>query len=299
MSADKALTKPTKIVKTAQRWNVRWESFTKKQATIALKGAGVDRPTDEAHLWALRESMNLGLWDTYSPAQTPIAFDSDNRRLNGKHRLQAFLQSKLDTIVFPVIRNCHPSAHALFDQNTKARVKAAAHPGRSNVTRDIARVNALVGLVEGMPRTMISGPLFDYYVEHEYKSDILWAAEVFPSGREHLRAAHVTAFMYARRADESFAQEMAEKWRSGDGLTVQLRRMRDEALREAGRGGVTRVAAAELTRRTLNALMLVHRKDSSTRRVTSSLAGLRYFSEKIEDGVADKWAELLERTPTE
>lgn len=271
---------------------VKWVTFDKAKARAALGAADQDRKLDWAHVWALCEVMNRHLWNTFSPAQVPIAFDVHGQRLNGKHRLQAFLLSNLTTIVFPVIYDCPPEAYTYFDQGGKIRLPGAAHPGRQNVVRDHARAAAFTGLLRAMIRVAILPPVLDEMIDKDYATDMAWAAEKLANSRATGRATYTAAFMYVHRADAPFADRMVEGWVTGDGLTFQLRRLRDEAIVSKGAGGITRGLAVNRMFRLLTALRLARENiDGKRTKIMPGWSGLQYFSGILKDGVYERWVQ--------
>jgi hypothetical protein len=98
--------------------------------------------------------------------------------------------------------------------------------------------------------------------------------------------------MYVHRLDPKFADKIGRSWANGgDALPAPLFRLRDDALREAGNG--TRQQALSTSMKMLNALACMHEGKPVPARLGNSLAGLRYFSERLRDGVAKRWDKAL------
>lgn len=277
-----------KVVVNGAKWRIEWRKFSKEDARRDLARFREDRPTDEAWVNALARTMDLGLWDTYSPSQTPIAYDRDGYRINGKHRLAAFDRSRLTEIVFPVIVGLRPEDFGSFDQNVKPRKHNAAHPDRPNVYRDEARINWLEALVNAEMRVKVTTQVFEHLADKKWRNQLEWATEVLPVQGRQGKAPYAAALMYAHRADSAFADKVGRAWANGGaGLPAPLLRLRDGALTVLRYGG--RDAKIGLTFKMLNALAAIHQGKDIPSRLSSNLGGLRYFSEKLRDGAAARW----------
>lgn len=275
----------------APKWQIKWERITKEQAqTILAKTVTFDRTTKDSWVKALAETMDLGLWVEFSPAQAPIAFDKDGNRINGKHRLQALVLSKLPSLVFPVVRGLEPEDWAMFDQNQRSRLKSAAHPGRDNVSRDRARITWLRAMQTADLSTVMTEPLFDHLAQKTWRKEIEWADEVINRCGGQGRAHYAAAFMYAHRAAPEFTDKTARAWvNGGSGLPSQLLKVRDVALGTAKGTGGNRNRNMGQTFKVLTALALMHQGKPLPSKLTPSTAGLRYFSALIRDGAAGRW----------
>lgn len=279
-------------------WKLNYLQFTKEDAKKALMMFREDRKTKQEVVNAYARTMNAGYWDPYRVSQIPIAFDREGYRLNGKHRLLAFEQSKLHELIFPVAYNVPSEEHRAFDQNILARQHKTAHPDRTNVNRDEARLNWLEMLITGEPKIKITTDFFDYLVDGKWKRQIIWAGEMFPLGARVGKAPYVMCFMYIHRIDPPFAEKIGQAWYSGEaGLPVQLVRMRDAAI--SGQDNNTRDTTGKrmgrfrLVLKMLNALAYLHRGENLPTRLPDNLNGLRYFSEKLRDGAATKWQKKI------
>lgn len=274
---------------TGPGWRIEWRKFTKEDARRDLAKFRDDRPTDTSWVNALTRSMDLGLWDTYSPSQTPIAFDREGYRINGKHRLQAFVQSKLTEIVFPVVAGLSREAFKQFDQNLKPRKHQHAHNGRSNVYRDEARINWLETIVTADPSVKVTTQVFDALVGGKWRKQVEWADEVVKTQRGQGKAPYVAPLMYTHRAAPEFADKIAKSWANGgSGLPKQLLRIRDAALSTRYVTGDRR-SRVGMSLKMLHALALMHQGKALPDRLNESLAGLRYWSEKLGDGAIGRW----------
>lgn len=275
---------------TGPGWRIEWRKFTKADALAALgKSSGLDRNTDESWVAALAQTMDLGLWDVYSPSQVPVAFDRDGVRLNGKHRLSAFLKSKLTEIVFPVIEGLSPEAFASFDQNVKARMHRAAHRDRSNVGRDEARINWLEALISGNPKVKVTTQVFAHLADHKWRKQLEWADETLPKAGKQGKAPYAAALMYAHRVDANLADKVGKAWANGGaGLPKPLLRLRDTALSATNFSGA-RNDRLKHSFKMLNALALMHQGHPVPDRLSDNLNGLRYFSARLRDGAATRW----------
>lgn len=274
-------------------WRIEWQRFTKTDAKRALEKAREDRGTDASWVAALARTMDLGLWETYSPSQTPVAFDRDGFRLNGKHRLAAFLQSSLTEIVFPVIRGLEPREFALFDQNIKTRKHNVAHNDWPNVYRDEARINWLEALSTGETSVKVTTQTFAHLAKNKWRRQIEWAAEAMPRQGRQGKAPYAAAFMYAHRVDPEFTDKIARAWSNGGaGLPTPLLRLRDGALTSLRYGD--RRAKIGLTFKVLNALAAMHQGRQVPDRLNERTSGLRYFSDRLRDGAAARWEKRIE-----
>lgn len=274
---------------TGPGWRIEWRKFTKADAHAALGKVREDRAPDAAWVAALTREMDLDLWDTYSPAQVPLAFDRDGFRLNGGHRLRAFIASKRAEIIFPVITGLSPEQFRAFDQDTKLRFKTAAHPSRSNVQRDMARVAWLQSLVSGATALKMTNREFSLLAEGRWSKQLAWADETLPHGGKQGKAPYAAALMYAHRLDPDFAEKVGKAWANGGaGLPAALLRLRDTAL-SVKTVHAHRASRVGHTFKMLNALALMHRGDRVPDRIPVNTAGLRYFSERLRDGAAARW----------
>lgn len=284
-----------KIVINGAPWKTQWRKFSKEDARRAMAKFTQDRLQDETWVEALARMMDLGLWDTYSPAQTPIAFDRDGNRINGKHRLAAFLRSRLDEIVFPVITNCRPEDFARFDHDTKIRTRASAFPDIPFVTREQARINWLEKIVSGELNLKVADPVFRHLYLKTWRKQAEWSCDAMKKATENGRAPFVAPFMYAHKLDPEFADAVGRKWiNGGDGLPPALKKMRDSAIRSSGRSmHAIKNDAMRASLRLLTALALMHQGKPVPERISDGLSGLRYFSSKLRDGAAGRWDKTL------
>lgn len=272
-------------------WRIEWRKFSKEDARRDLAKFRVDRATDEQWVNALARSMDLGLWETYSPSQTPIAYDRDGYRINGKHRLAAFVKSKLPEMVFPTVVGLEPDEYLSFDQNVKPRKHNAAHPDRKNVYRDEARINWAEAIVTGATDVKVTTQVFDHLANGRWRKQLDWANEAVPLQGRQGKAPYVAALMYAHRVDPEFADRIGKSWSNGGaGLPSQLIRLRDGALAR-GRTGGDRKSRIGITLKMLNALAAMHQSKPLPDRLSEGLAGLRYFSERLRDGAAARWTQ--------
>lgn len=281
-----------KFIASKPYWKHSFQKFTKGDAQRALDKVSPnrDRSIDEAWVAALARTMDMGLWEPFRPSQKPLAFDVDGNRINGQHRLLAFLRSKLTELVFPVVTGCRPEDYETFDQDEKARTKRAAHPDISFVTRDQARIAWLDKLTSGVISRKMTQPVFRKLWDVTWHKQIQWSIEVMPGASGHQRAPFVVAFMYVHKADPEFAEKMARAWVDGIGLPPAMHRLRDLAIRSRPKGGTGAVAMIRATLRILNALAPLHRGEQGNGRIYENLAGLRYFSELMRDGSIARWS---------
>lgn len=274
-------------------WKVEFIEFTKDDARKALAKFEQDRTFDPSWVEALRRTMDAGLWDPYSPGQAPLCFDRDGNRLNGGHRLRSLIESKLDKLVFPVIRNLNPEDFARIDQDAKLRRHGDAHLGRAQVYRDEARINWLEAIVTGNLQVKVTQTLFEYLADHKWRKQIQWANEVLPKTGTIGKAPWAAPLMYAHRADAVFADPVGRAWANGGaGLPPILLHLRDKAMSRKDtpyRGGA-RADRVGITLKMLNVLALMHQKKALPTRVYATLAGLSYFSGLLRDGAAERWA---------
>lgn len=272
---------------TAPEWKIRWVEVTKPQATKWLSKSHLNRTLNESVADAYRRVMESGLWDT-RPSQSPIAIDKQGNLINGQHRLQGFVNSKLTAILLPVIYDCDPEDFRLFDQDIYVRSRAAQFRDRTFVTRDMARVRALEVLQTGDVKRRVPNSLFESLADGAYRAELDWAREAFPDASDQQRAPFVAAFMYAYRVDPKFTAEIAKPWiNGGAGLPAAMLRLRDEAIRN-GRGGTW--AAMNESLRMLAGLMFMHQKRDAPRALSATHTGLNYWSALAKDGVSATWA---------
>jgi hypothetical protein len=274
-------------------WKLSFREFTKQSAREALGRMRMQRTLDVAWAAALGRTMDLGLWESFRPSQKPIALDREGYLINGQHRLTAFVNhSKLETIVFPVVTGCDPKDYAGFDQDEKLRMRNAAHPGRPNVARDMARVRWVEALVQADVDVKLTQPMFAHLADKTWRRQIDWADETIRVARWQGRQAYVAPFMYVHRLDPAFADRIGKSWANGgDALPAPLFRLRDEALREAGNG--TRNQSLSTSMKMLNALAAMHEGTPVPARLNNNITGLRYFSSRLRDGVAARWEKAL------
>jgi len=272
-------------------WKIEWVKFTKADAQQALAKFKEDRGVDAAWVDALSRTMDAGLWEVYSPSQTPIAFDRGGNRLNGKHRLLAFIKSKLDEIIFPVVRNLDPDEFRNFDQNVKLRKHTNAHPGHINLFRDEARVGWLEVIVSADKSVKMTTQLFDHLCGGKWKRQVRWATDKLQSQSRQGKAPYAAAFMYVHRLDPVFADKVVEMWRDGpDGSKhPHLRRIRDRAMSVTKNGHGGRGEREVDMLRLLGVLAYMHQDRPLPNRLSNILVGIRYFSEKLRDGAAARW----------
>lgn len=268
-------------------WKVKWQLVTKSMAAKWLGKAHSNRKLNNSVVDAYKRVMEAGLWDT-RPSQSPIAIDSTGNLINGQHRLSAFAESSLDSLLFPIITGCNPDDYRLFDQDIYVRSRAAQFQGRPHVSRDMARVRALEVLTSGDPRRRIPNALYEQLADNDYSESLQWAAGVLPRTGDQMKAPFVAAFMYVHDIDPSFAENVAKPWANGGaGLPPSLLRLRDEAIRSA-RG--TTYGAMNSSLRLLTGLMHMHKGQRVPEKLYSGINGIEYWSNLANDGVAAKWA---------
>jgi hypothetical protein len=274
-------------------WKLSFRKLTKQQARETLGMTRRQRALSEPVVSAYARTMDLGLWDANRPSQTPVAFDRDGYVINGQHRLNAFLRSKLDELTFPVITGCDPEDFFGFDQDVSLRTKNSAHPDRKNVARDQARVKWIEALVRADPFIRLTQPEFAHLADRTWRKQLSWADDAIKMARAQGRQAYVAAFMYAHRVDPVFADRIGRSWANGgEGLPATLLKFRDEALRDSGRRG-TGAQVMNATFKLLNGLACMHRGESMPPRLQPTLSGLKYFSEKARDGAASRWSRAV------
>ena len=277
-------------------WKESFKTFTKQEAQDILgKRLQQQRKLQPNWVNALTRKMDLGLWMPFDPSQSPIAFDRNRNLINGQHRLNAFIRSRLDTITMKVMTGCEPEDYALFDHDLRIRAKSQAHPDHPNVSRDQARLRHVMSLRMGDRHLIMTEPEFDFLATKTYRKELTFASEVIPKAGNIGRAPFVAPFMYAFRVDPEFITMAATAWASGENLPKAIRSFRDSALTGTALprdgGGQTATVAASL--KMFNALATWHQKASSPSRLKASLTGLRYFSERLRDGAATTWSKQL------
>lgn len=260
--------------------------ITKAQAKELLAKVGVQRALDAHWVTGLTRTMDAGLWDT-APGRTCIALDKQGRPINGQHRLAAYIASKLSEITFEFALDCEPEDFKSFDTDVKTRSTRWVHSGTENATRDMARAVSFDQILSANYSTRNTQAMRER-LHHQFRKIMEWAGEVMPRNGHQQRAACVAAFMYVWKADPVFADEKAKAWvNGGQGLSRSLVRLRDSALRGEMKG--TYSETIRMTLRLLNALALSHQKKPDDKRMNDSIAGLRYFSEQLDDGTAKRW----------
>lgn len=278
-------------------WKETFKTFTKGEARDIL-GTRIQQQRKLQPNWvnALSRKMDLGLWNPFDPSQSPIAFDRNRNLINGQHRLQAFVLSKMDTLTVKIMTGCAPEDFSLFDHDLRIRAKAAAHPGSSNVARDQARIRHTMSLRMGDRHLIMTEPEFEFLATKTYRKELAFAAEAIPKAGNIGRAPFVAPMMYAYRTAPEFFVEAANAWAAGDGtLPKAVRLFRDSALAGTAlpRDGGGKTATVGASLRMLNALAIWHQKGTFPKRLTTSLAGLRYFSERLRDGAATTWGKQV------
>jgi hypothetical protein len=282
---------------------VRYETFTKKQAATAIERATPgQRALRERQVSQFSESMDLGAWWPHSPSQVPLMFDEEGLRMNGNTRLNALIKSKLDALVFPVIRGIPAEAYHFIDMDMKGRSGPQALPGMINVPRDAARVNWLHGIIIGDIFYSTPTATLEDKISKTYARQVEWANEVMPSGGTVGRAPYSVAFMYVHRVDPEFADKWGRSWYTGTGtpaLPPALVHMRDAVHTASGNNKRARTGKAAFhaggrlythqtpTWKMLNVLALLHQNKNLGRSIAYSSAGLKYWSELAKDGA---WA---------
>lgn len=98
-SSKKTVTKKTEPKPTG----IVFHSFTKAEMEKHLAKRGQNRTVSAATVKKYREEMNEGLWRQNDRVQAPLIFNEKREIVGGQHRAEAFVASKLETIVFPVI----------------------------------------------------------------------------------------------------------------------------------------------------------------------------------------------------
>lgn len=278
--------------------HVRYENFSmEKTQKLLNSGLEYDRPLNmpsvRKHLEAMRTE---GAWWPYSPSQTPIIISKDGVRINGQHRLLAYAQYLRDggePFQFPVIRDFPMEGYDYIDIGAKSRSAKDAFYERENVTRDTARVNWLHALIIGDIFYTSSVATLKLKFDDTYADELVWASETFPSASKQMRAPFVVPFMYIYKVDKKFAMEMAEAWKTGDGLPPTLRTLRDHALVDSGQtkkskkplvGGGRAYTHEGLTFKILNVLAELHQKKTPSQRASNSSEGFKYWSDLRKDG---------------
>jgi hypothetical protein len=271
-------------------WKLEWRRFTPETAQAALNMVQRDRKTNQRWVEALARTMRMGLWETYRPSQIPLMFDREGYRLNGKHRLLAFVASGLPEIVFPVVEGLGPEAYPGTDQDVLARNANAAHPDRQSVRRDFARVSWLEALIAAQPDIKVTHVEFDALAEGKWKREIKWAAEVLKADRGQGQSPYAGAFMYAHRVAPDLADGFARAWvDGGDGLPRALVRLRDAALSGRARNGNRMSGRFGVALKMLYVFALIHQGKPLPDRIQENLGGLIYFSRLARDGAATRW----------
>lgn len=274
-------------------WKHTWKTFTKQEAKSILDShLGLQRRLDEAWVDALTRKIDLGLWEDFDPSQSPVAFDKDRKLINGQHRLRAFLKSKKDTLTALIITGLDPEDYRLFDQETKARVKAMAHSERDNVTRDQARIRHAMILVSGDRKYQLTQAEWAFRMDKTFRKEMAWTSDALAKASGVGRAPFVAPLIYAWRADPEFFTKMGAFWLTGmDPPNRSFANFRDDAL--SGKtlpkyGG--RMVSGSVTAmfRMLTFLAAAHQK-SQPPRYTATMNGLRYWSERLRDGAWSRW----------
>jgi hypothetical protein len=268
-------------------------TITKDEARALLAKVAVQRPIDAAWVAGLTRTMDAGLWDC-AGGRIPIAIDTNEKLINGQNRLAAFIASKLEQITFLFVTGCAPEDIKAFDTDTKARGAKWSHPSMSFSAREIARLTAFDKLVSGNLRARNTHTWLDNLYQR-MKKDCEWAADVMPNPGAHGRGAYMGAFIYVRRADATFADEVCKSWANGGhGLPQPLIRLRDEALRKSALGGARAISAnIRASLKLLNALATMHQQKPFGPRLLENLSGLKYFSGLVKDGAGKRWEEGL------
>lgn len=270
-----------------------YKTINKEDAKAFVSKIEKQRPIDPAWVAGLTRTMDGGLWDC-GGGRSPIALDKDGRPINGQHRLAAFIGSKLDEITFLFVTGCDPEDISGFDTDAKARTARLTNPEMPFAAREIARLTAYDKLTTGNLRIKNTHAVLSQLFQKS-KKQCEWAADVMPSPAAQGRAAYMSAFMYAHRADPEFADTKARAWANGgSGLPHVVIKLRDEALRRNSNGGTKAINAnIRTTLKTLNALAFMHQKKEMPARLNDGLGGLRYFSGLLNDGAAKRWEQAV------
>lgn len=287
---------------------VRYETFNKKQALLAIeRSTPGQRALRPRQVEQFRESMDSKAWWPYSPSQVPLMFDEDANRMNGNTRLNAFVQSSLDALVFPVIRGMPAEAYHFIDMDMRGRTGTQALLDMVNVPRDTARVNWLHGLITGDIFYSSPTALLETKISKTYSKQVAWANSAMPSGGTFGRAPYVVPFMYVHRIDPEFADKWGRTWYEGTGTTAlppAMMHMRDEV--QVSRGpSKTRKSKLLLhaggrlythqgpTWRMLNALAMIHQGKNLGRSIPNNASGLKYWSTLAKDGSWDAHSKAI------
>lgn len=82
-----------------------FEKFTKDEARVLFEKRGKNRTIRPAEVRKYRDAMNAGKWREYDRSQRVLMIDAHGVLRAGQHRIKAFLESDLDSIIFLVLRN--------------------------------------------------------------------------------------------------------------------------------------------------------------------------------------------------
>lgn len=271
------------------------EIVTTDIAKAWLEGKHVNRKSSERRVKSYGRDRLADKWMVTSQA---IGFDTNNRLIDGEHRLRMVIDTGLPT-AFLVIRGMPAETQHVIDNN---RVRTFSDQfgmwtGTDRAKDRTAAANIIRLIMNGWT---VEAEILTHAEKAEtldrYKPELDWAMTAFAGRRSNIQpAAVVGAWAYAYGATNEVAR-WVESFTDGAGLERgdPLLGLRNYLITNASRSVMTRRSIAL---RTLRALWGKVNGEKLSKLYDSS-EGLIGFARLRNDPVAESWLDWTTRTPS-